>query len=358
MQMLQNKPGLRVLGWPAYKFKSINAYNWLLYRAVQNQNVDVVEFSVRQLLMGRYDILHIHWPEQYLGLKNALEALVKTLAVFILLWIARLRGAKVIWTAHNFVPHNDYHPVLLRFFWMFFPGFLDGFICLSKYSQNLFSETYPALAGIKHSTHLFGHGNYRDVFINTTSLEQARRELDIPENTFVFLFLGHILPYKNVPALARSFQKLNGADKILLIAGKPGSESLASELSELAAQDSRIRVHLGYVPDEKIQLFLNASDLVVFPFENMLNSSSVMMALTFNKPVLVPYFGSLIDLKRLVGSQWIHTYHDSLSPNELAKAENSITLTLSKNDNFRLFGWPKIAAETIEFYERVVQDTQ
>jgi len=358
MQTFQNKNSLRVLGWPAYKFKTINAYNWLLYKAVQDQNVDVTEFSVKQLLTGSYDILHIHWPEQYLGRKNTFEAIFKTLAVFLLLWIAKLRGTKIIWTAHNFAPHNEYHPLLVHYFWMFFPGFLDGVICLSEYSQNMFPRIYPNLKGIKSSSHLFGMGNYKDVFVNAVSHEQARQELGIPENAFVFLFLGHIIPYKNVPALARNFQDLMGDDKILLIAGRPSSESLASELNELASQDHRIRLHLDYVPDEKIQLFLNSSDLVVFPFQNMLNSSSVMMALTFNKPVLVPHFGSLIDLKRLFGSQWIHTYQDSLTPVELAKAENSVDVLSYENTDLRLFGWRKIATETIEFYERVLQEKQ
>ena len=64
-------------------------------------------------LRGGYDVLHAHWPDKALnaprgwGRGRAAAALAISQA-------AHLRGARVVWTAHNAEPHESRHPRLER----------------------------------------------------------------------------------------------------------------------------------------------------------------------------------------------------------------------------------------------------
>ena len=50
------------MAWPAFANRLENPYNALLYSALRELDVEVVEFSVQRLLFGpRADILHLHW---------------------------------------------------------------------------------------------------------------------------------------------------------------------------------------------------------------------------------------------------------------------------------------------------------
>ena len=55
-------------------------------------------------------------------------------------------------------------------------------------------------------------------------------------------------------------------------------------------------------------MFFSAADLVVLPFSDIMHSGSAILALSFNKPVLVPARGALPELQTRVGAAWVQTY--------------------------------------------------
>ena len=57
-----------------------------------------------------YDILHIHWPNNILTDRLWPRSAVKALLLQLALRWVRLRGRKVVWTAHDIVSHDQYHP--------------------------------------------------------------------------------------------------------------------------------------------------------------------------------------------------------------------------------------------------------
>jgi glycosyltransferase involved in cell wall biosynthesis len=61
--------------------------------------------------------------------------------------------------------------------------------------------------------------------------------------------------------------------------------------------DPRILVHAAhFFPNEEFQLYLNAADVAVFPFLEIMTSGSVIMALSFGRPVVAPAKGCLPEL--------------------------------------------------------------
>jgi hypothetical protein len=103
-----------------------------------------------------------------------------------------------------------------------------------------------------------------------------------------------------------------------------------------------------------VQLLFSAADLVVLPFSDIMHSGSAILALSFNKPVLVPARGALPELQARVGAQWVRTYQGELTPAILADAavwaKNSIRNPLP---DLSSFDWPPIVEATIRFYSRV-----
>ena len=67
-------------------------------------------------------------------------------------------------------------------------------------------------------------------------------------------------------------------------------------------------------------MYLPATDLVVLPYRDILNSGSAVLALSFDRPVLVPRRGSLGDLQNHVGRQWVRTYEGDIGAAELEAA--------------------------------------
>ncbi|PJF32871.1 MAG: glycosyltransferase, partial [Phototrophicales bacterium] len=78
----------------------------------------------------------------------------------------------------------------------------------------------------------------------------------------VLLFFGAIRNYKGVPDLVTVFDEVAGDRDELVIAGRVYDRGLVDGI-RLQTRAKKIHLHDRFVPDEEIQLFLNACDLVV-----------------------------------------------------------------------------------------------
>ena len=117
------------------------------------------------------------------------------------------------------------------------------------------------------------------------------------------------------------------------------------------AGDPRIRLTLGHVPDDQVQVYLRAADLVALPFRDITNSGSALLALGFDRPVLVPDRGAMGELQALAGSEWVRTYEGELTPALLAHAlEWARAGRPQASPPLEALDWSRIAEETLAFY--------
>ena len=87
-----------------------------------------------------------------------------------------------------------------------------------------------------------------------------------------------------------------------------------------------MHLHLRSVPVEDVQAHFAAADLVVLPYRKTLNSAVALLALSFDRPVLVPNAGSMAELQREVGAEWVLIYEGSegaLTGNDLRDARQT-----------------------------------
>jgi beta-1,4-mannosyltransferase len=343
---------MRVLIFPNDRSKIGNPYCDLLYGNMAQLGVLTEPFSPSRAFSGKYDIFHLHWPEYYLS-KSLPKALVGSFGLlFFVLWL-RLRGTRIVWTAHNLHSHNKRYPLAERWFWRVLTCLMDGYIALSETSAHQARAEFPSLRSIPGS--VIPHGDYRSSYPATITKADARLQLGISPVESVLLFFGGISPYKNVPQLIETFQRAALPDATLLIAGCPATQNDDRAVKNLVKPGDRIQLHLHRIPTDQVQVFFSAADLVVLPFLEIMNSGSAILALSFDRPVLVPNRGSLPELQAQVGSDWVRTHPDQLSPSELQRA-----IAWSRNEkrerqpNLAGFSWPSIARDTLSMYERLV----
>lgn len=341
---------IKVLAFPAYKNKSSNPYNYLLYSGIEEQDVDVKEFSFSRSLSLNYDLIHIHWPELYLNSNYIIKAIFYSLMLIFCLAYAKTFGKKVIWTVHNLKPHNIKYNRLNKLFWRLYTPLVDGVISLSKANEKLFFDKFSFKKSINST--VIHHGLYNDYYENTLSKETALKYFSIDNSKKVCLFIGQVKAYKNVEALIKLFNeesKLNNC--VLIIAGRFESQKYFEEVSEQAKSNNNIIIHNKFILDSDLQYYFNAADLCVLPFKDIFNSGSALLSASFNTPVIVPYSDNFLEYSSLIGQNSIITYKNTINA-ELIVKELSVEAEMDQTN--KSLSWGGLQEKLSQYYQDVL----
>jgi glycosyltransferase involved in cell wall biosynthesis len=280
-----------------------NPYGELLADAIRAQGVEVIagdgpmRFPVLPLVFawlraGRPDVVHLHWTHRYLRRQLGSRAWGPTRTGIELRMLRRL-GVRIVWTVHNVGGHDGARSDAERRAHASIAAASDAIICHCEAATGLAAEAYGLDAAVRERMHVIPHGNYMGVYPDTFDRESARAALDIATDHRVFLFLGQIRRYKGVVELIDTFRTLERDDIRLVIAGKLDHPSLAEALDKHARRDPRVLLLPGLVPDDRMQVFLRAADVMVLPYRDVLTSGSAILGMTFGLPVIAPRIGCL-----------------------------------------------------------------
>lgn len=318
MRVMQSFPVLR---------ETTNPYLKQLFTAVSSE-VLVTTFSWRRALLGRFDVLHIHWPELMLRSPSSLRRWLRRVAFVAVLLRIRFSKRALVRTVHNPFPHepgSSTERVLLRLA----DRWTSLFVLLVRQTPPPVSDA-PAV--------VIPHGHYRDWFANT----------EIPTSeTGHLVYIGLVRRYKGVDRLLDVFSATNNSEDETLslrIVGGVSDPELAALIGAAVAADSRISVHLEYVSDYQLAQEVGRAELVVLPYREMHNSGAALLALSLGRPVLVPANEITLSLAREVGGAWVQTYSDDLSPEILIGAVTAVRAGLTSPPRLADRAWPAIGA--------------
>ncbi len=344
---------MKVIAWPAFKTKYKNPYNWLLYSQMLKQGVMVEEFFPFKLLRQKYDIFHLHWPvETIVRDPNPVLAFVRATAMLILIDLVRARGTRIVWTIHDQYPHLILHPKLAAWFQSAFVQRVDGYISLCKIGNTIAEKHFPLLKNCP--SFIVPHGHYREFYPNQVSQCLAKSKLTIPYSCKTLVFFGYIDVYKNVPHLIRIFRELSPNDWVLVIAGKPESPEIQSQVLEEAKNDSKVKLFLEFVTDDEVQIYLKAANLVILPFQEILNSGSALLALSFDCPILVPHKGAMAELQEHAGEDWVKLYPGDLTTAILQEGMDwAINTPRLEPVPLEELEWSRLSEKTMEIYRSI-----
>jgi glycosyltransferase involved in cell wall biosynthesis len=310
---------INVVAWPGLKEKSENPYTWLVYQPMAAMGANVVDFSFYKPMPSCVDILHIHWPEGIFWnrFSRRYPWLARLYAERLTRAIFRVRrvGGAIVWTSHNLQPHEQLHPVHQRIWKDFFPRFrsmIDLVISLTPEAERMLREAYPDLEGKRRA--VVPHPHYRSAYPKPMSVENARASLGIPLNDFVLCCIGSIRPSKGILEFAELYTRIAVSGERLIIAGACDDSDYLARLSAIAAEHAgAIDLRIGRVADETMIAMLSAVDLTVTNFRRILNSGSVLLSLSYDTPVCGPALGSLSNIARRLGDDWMMELPQPLS---------------------------------------------
>lgn len=343
---------MRVLLSPKFEeTPGSNPYLHLLSSGLERAGVDVVPYTRDAYLRFDFDIWHLHWPENVLLERNPVSASLK---LFLRIVLAKSHGIRIVWTAHNAKPHEAHSEHLARMFWLPFSALVDGVLSLSASASDALRQYRPTLAA--KIVAVTPHGHYRDVYPDSITRSEARRELGLPSECRVFLFFGQVRTYKNVELLISTFRGLGDENTRLVIAGPCNDDSLRNRIQRAGSEDPRISLALRPIEAERVQHYFRSADLMVLPFRDVLNSGSAMLALSFSLPVLTRRSGSMPELQKAVGADWMRLY-DDLETHSLESAMAWAVLRDATNEcSLSTFNWDRIGIDTVNAYRKLRDD--
>jgi len=264
---------------------------------------EVKFFSWRSALLTRYEIFHVHWPEQLFVGKSRAQTLVKVMAGCLLMLRLRLKRIPIVWTVHNVSPHENMHPVVS---W--------AIRLLERQVQHLLILNASTAASIEHlgiGYSMIPHGHY------LPTVESANDE-NLPPTDF--LLFGLLRPYKNAPRLMSVFGSLAGDELSLTIAGKPQPPDYATVLADMASTDSRIVLELGFQSDSRLVGLIRSTFVVVLPYSEFNNSGAALLALSAGRPILIPASEASLELQEEFGDLWVRLFDGELDRSDLEDA--------------------------------------
>lgn len=239
---------------------------------------------------GAIDILHYHWLD---GLYMSRFLTPLQVARFVRHFrLARQLGYRTVWTAHNILPHRAAFRPLHTSIRRLFMAQADAVIVHCDFGRRELLARFPRSGPMR----VIPHGSFGGLYPLTMSRDEARASLDIQPSAFAYLSLGNIAAYKGLSRLVETFGRVGRPDDVLVIAGRNRDKGGVRRLQRAAARDPRIRVHPGFIPDEEMQRYLLAADVMVQPFGRVLTSGSVIVGLAYGLPVVVPDLGCLPEL--------------------------------------------------------------
>lgn len=315
-----------------------------------------VIFVVRRL--QGYKIIHIHWLPFAIYFPFPFA---KSLAYWygvMCLKIMSLLGYKIVWTTHDVLPHEQ-HTSNDRKITQRFLDKSSAIILLSSANKTGLAE-----AGLYYDDEkiiTIPHGNYAKSYPSSISKKSARAKMGINDKDFVFLFFGKIRLYKNIPGLIEAFKRVLQVvpSAKLIIAGEVCDPSLDEALKKAKSElDSSLIVQPRNIPANEVQDFYQACDAAVYPFNEITNSGSAILAATFGKPIIAPRIGAIADIPKGAGVFYNPSNKNALSDSMLKLAKSSqadlIKMAKASEDYSDALSWDKLGGQTYEVYDNII----
>ncbi|MFP4135051.1 MAG: glycosyltransferase [Halothece sp.] len=252
-----------------------------IFRAITNQNQTI-------------KLLHLHWLNPYLKGDRWFTKLIYSIKLVLDLSLVKSKGYKITWTIHNSLPHETKFPLLELWSRRLVAKLVDKIIIHQASSLEELANLYQF--NVAKAT-VIPHGNYREVYHSPIPKLEARKKLDLPLTGLIYLNFGMLRPYKGVDKLLEVWEQNQKQlqEDTLVIAGKAGDDAYGDKLQAKASQLPRVFLHNSFIEDDLIHVYFSVADFVVCPFQKILTSGSLILAMSFGKPIIAPRFPTIAE---------------------------------------------------------------
>ncbi|MCP4260021.1 MAG: glycosyltransferase family 4 protein [Planctomycetes bacterium] len=198
---------------------------------------------------------------------------------------------------------------------------------------------------------------------NPPDLTDARKKLNLPQDRQIILFFGGIRSNKGLDVLLKALKIIKSQNKrvLLVIAGGLLGRFSFEQYSDMirkADLSKHVQTFIHFIPEEDVDYFFAASNLVVLPYMKFEAQSGVLLrAYAHKKPVVVSNVGAMGEL---VSSDNIGLAVEPGAVEPLAKAVLNALDDLDKFQSYyspeleNKYRWEHIAEMTMHSYEAAI----
>jgi glycosyltransferase involved in cell wall biosynthesis len=299
-----------------------------------------------------FRLLHIHWVFQFSLPWARREPWARQLMEWwfgIYLRTAQALNYQIVWTAHDLLPHEQIFANDTRA--------RDLLLSKSKAVIALSEATATELRALGARTiRVIPIGPYAEPYPVTLTREEARKSFGFEGDDVVVALIGRIEEYKGADLLLMAIAQLPPSSKIkVLLAGFCPNQSYREQLKQLIrAVDERVVATLEWIPKDDLARFYQATDFAVFPFREITNSASLLLAQSFGKPIVISNLPTLRDIPVDAAIR----FEAGVDP-LVAALEQAEHISDSEYRDMgeaglawaTRFDWTNVASETIETYK-------
>ncbi|ESP86935.1 glycosyltransferase [Candidatus Halobonum tyrrellensis] len=195
------------------------------------------------------------------------------------LWLVKRRGHTVVLTVHDVKPHERslVNNALNRLIYLI----ADHFVVHSEENKHTLCSEYDIDTD---RVTVIPHPTIQNVPSSGVTTEEAKSFLGVPQEDDVLLLFGGIRDYKGIDILLRLLPDIleRREDLTLLIAGACWDdwEKYERIIDEEGVRD-HVKTRVEFIPDDEIEYYFAASDLVVFPYRHFDAQSGVASVANF-----------------------------------------------------------------------------
>jgi glycosyltransferase involved in cell wall biosynthesis len=197
---------------------------------------------------------------------------------------------------------------------------------------------------------------------------RAKQVLGVSSGEKTMLFFGNIAPYKGLEYLVDAFAAVakRDANYRLIVAGTvKGCDDYWEKVQEAIDRNgarARMIERIEYIPDEAVELYFKAADVLVLPYTHVFQSGVLFLGYSFGLPVLATDVGSLREEIVEGATGFVCRPRDPLSlasaidryfASDLYKHLEARRLEIRDYANER-YSWTKVGQITKEVYARLL----
>lgn len=281
-------------------------------------------------------------------------------------WIIRLlkiMGCRVVYTAHNPLPHEQKARDLLRYSRIYQAA--DHVIALTGYTR---SEIVAHCGIDVEKISVIPHGDYGALFSHYGRNDDLVRKVrQKASGRRIIAFLGHIRPYKGLAFFLEAFRliKKQVPEAFFLVAGSAlvGDKDELEEKLALSCSPKDLWEDIRFLPVEDMKAYLSVTDVLVQPYISASQSGNTVMAYAAGIPVISTNVGGLGEMTEDGKTGYVIAPGDPEAiANAVAKCfERGNYDIMSRNARqaaAEQFSWERIAEQTAGVYRRFRNDAE
>lgn len=305
-------------------------------------DINVVKFSWRRALIGKWDVIHLHWPESAIRASTRTRRWLKYVLFALLLLRIQFGRKPAVWTVHNESPHErgkHLESLLLRWW--------ERATARRVY-------LYPSVTPDERGAAFIPFGDYSQV------ADRLMGDVQVERDPHRMLLFGLLRPYKGIEQLLDAFDALRHVDERVRLAvmGRPVDPEYGRAVDErVGASATGVEFRGELLEYEELVAQIRESGFVVLPYRRMYNSGAALLSLSCGTPILVPTSATMNDLMAESGPQWVQTYDGDLTPAILSAAVEQFASSAPLREGARALrgrSWSAVGEQYASLYRSLV----